>query len=253
MAPQCLLAQWNPMINNTTRTLAVLELGLRTDAVHLKELERDLALTLQSARLFGVTYRASDVSNTNWQHQWDNVEARLIRIRLLVNVMNDCVECQDMARLKQALEAWETIQAEDVKLVEALSVIRAHAGGLGVTVRQEWNQLAHKLELHLETIHACAQVLRIKLELRKKHSKAEVDQLVQDVLTQRARAGEMNAGLYQQEFDDAALEIENEQHKYLGFMDVVKSLFMWVETAEERVVRNRSLKVDDSTICALAD
>jgi hypothetical protein len=166
--------------------------------------------------------------------------------------MHDCFENHDAACLKQALKAWESIQSEDAKLVESLSAIRTQAGGLGITVRQEWNQLAHKLELHLETIHACARVLRIKLELLKKHSKAEVDQLVQDVLSKRARVGELSAGRYQQEFDDAALEIENEQHVYLGFMDVVKSLFMWVETAEERVVRNRSLSVDESTICTLA-
>jgi hypothetical protein len=48
------------------------------------------------------------------------------------------------------------------------------------------------------------------------------------------------------------LEIENEQHEYLGFIDVVKSLFMWFETAEERVVKNRTLRVDESSICTLA-
>ncbi len=240
------------MNNNTTRTLAGLALGLRTDAAHMKELEQDLAAALQGARLFGAKSGTPDISSTNWQHQWDNVEARLIRVRLLVNEMHECIECQDTTRLKQALEAWEMIQAEDAKLVTALGSVRSQAGRLDAPTRKDWNLLALKLELPMETVYACAQVLRIKLELLKKYSKAEVDALVQDVLSKRVREGGLNAGRYQQEFDDAALEIENEQHEYLGFIDVVKSLFMWFETAEERVVKNRTLRVDESSICTLA-
>lgn len=190
------------MNNNTTRTLAGLALGLRTDATHMKELEQELARDLQGARLFWAKSGTPDISSTNWQHQWDNVEARLIRVRLLVNEMHDCIECQDTTRLKQALEAWEMIQAEDAKLVSALGTIRSQAGSLDALARKDWNLLALKLEPPLEAIHACTQVLRIKLELLKKHSKAEVDALVQDVLSKRVCEGELNAGRYQQEFEN---------------------------------------------------
>ena len=40
-----------------------------------------------------------------------------------------------------------------------------------------------------------------------------------------------------------ALQIKQEQHQNLGYMDVVRALFMWVETPEERMNRNRSLQV----------
>jgi len=219
------------MNKNTTRTLANLALGLRTDAAHMKDLEHDLAEALRGTRLFGAKYGTPDISSTNWQDQWDNVEARLTRVRLLVNEMHDCIECQDTNRLKQAFEAWETIQAEDIKLVTALGSVRSQVGSLDALARKEWNLIALKLELPMEAIHACAKVLRIKLELLKQYSKTEVEALVQEVLSKREREGESNAARYQQEFDDAALEIENEQHEYLGFIDVVKSLFMRFESA----------------------
>src|SRR4030095_786831 len=125
---------------------------------------------------------STDDWNTNWHQQWDRIEGILRRIRVLVNEMDHSIESSDSDRLKKALEAWETFQSEDAKLVEALSAIRAQASGLNAPVRKDWNTLACSLESHLETIHACAQALRIKLELLKKHSKEEVDPLVQNIL-----------------------------------------------------------------------
>ena len=46
------------------------------------------------------------------------------------------------------------------------------------------------------------------------------------------------ATTYKQEFDQAAIDIELEQHQDSSFMDVVKALFMWVETPEERMRKN---------------
>jgi len=164
-----------------THTLARIQLGFRTDAAHLKELEQDLTLTLLCARQFGMKHGTPDAWNASWEQQWDKVEVRLHRLRVLVNEMNDCIEWNDRARFKEALAAWETIQAEDDKLVTSLSAIRVQASELDAVARKEWNLLALKLDLNSEAMHACAQVLRIKLELLKKHSKEEVDQLIQDV------------------------------------------------------------------------
>lgn len=233
--------------DKTAHILARLEIGFRTDSAHLKELEKDLTVTLQCARHFGKKHGSPDDWNTNWHQQWDNVEGILRRIRLLVNEMDGSIESSDSDRLKKALEAWETIQSEDAKLVEALSAMRAQASGLDAAVRKDWNILARTLESHLETIHACAQALRIKLELLKEHSKEEVDHLVQDILSKlpnRTQADGIDAENYEQEYRKAATELEQERHKFLGFVDVVKGLLMWVETTEERARKNLSLEVD---------
>ena len=170
--------------DKTAPVLARLEIGFRTDSAQLKELEKDLTVTLQSVRHFGRKHGSPDDWNKNWHQQWDNVEEILRRIRALVHEMDQSIENCDCDRLKKALEAWDAFQSEDAKLLDALTAIRAQASGLDAMVRKDWNILARTLDAHLETIHARAQALRIKLELLKKHSKEEVDHLVQEILAQ---------------------------------------------------------------------
>lgn len=235
--------------DRTTHQLARLEVGFRADSAHLKELEKDLTVTLHSVRHFGEKHGCAEDWKTNWHRQWENVEGLLRRIRMLVNQMQDSVVSSESDRFEKALEAWETFQSEDAKLVEALSAIRGQAGGLNAAVRKDWNLLARTLDPHLETIHACAQALRIKLELLKKHSKEDVDHLVQDILAKlpnRTHAETMDAETYEQEYRRATTELEQERHQFMGFMDVVKGMFLWVETTEERAGRNRSLRVDEA-------
>lgn len=229
-----------------THILARLEMGFRTDSARLKELEKDLIVTLQSARHFDKKPGSPDDWKANWRHQWDNVEGILRRIRVLVNEMDGAIKNSDSDRLKKGVEAWETFQSENIKLVEALNAIRAQAVGLNPLFRKDWNTLAHTLESYLETILACAQTLRIKLELLKEHSTEEVDQLVRNIvakLPNRTHADGLDAEKYEQEYRKAAAELKLEHHNFLGFVDVVKGLLMWVETAEERAWKNISFEV----------
>jgi hypothetical protein len=235
--------------DRTPHQLARLETGFRTDSVRLKELEKDLVVTLESARHFGRKHASPEDWDTNWQQQWDNIEGILSRIRVRVYEMDGSIESNDSHRLKKALAGWETIQSEDARLLEALTTLRAHAGGLTATVRKDWNVLARTLEAHLETIHACAQALRIKLELLKKHSRDEVNRAVQDFLVtlpNRAHAEGLDSENYDREYRKAAAELEEEHHKFFGLMDIVKGLLMWIETTDERVRKNRSLRVDET-------
>ncbi len=235
------------MNDGTTHFLSRLETGFRMDAAHLHELEQELAAALLRARHFG-TVQGGDW-NTSWQQQWDNVEELLRRIRWLVDEMESSIESSDPERLKGSLASWETIQAEDAKLVAALAVMRAHAIGFNADVRDDWNLLARTLEAHVEAIRACAQALRIKLELLKKHSREEVDQMVQEVLARlpdRARTEGMTAEIYAQEYAAAARELDKEHHKFLGFVDAVKALLLWVESPEERTDKKLSLHLEPS-------
>ena len=233
--------------NQTPHILARLEIGFRTNSGHLKELEKDLSVALQRARQFGTEYGSADDWHTNWQRQWDNVEEILRRISALVNSMDGYIANSDSDRLKQSLETWEAIQAEDSRLVDALSDLRAQAVILGASVQKDWNAIERTLESHLEIIRACAQALRVRLELLKAHSKEDVDHMVQDILSKlpnRARAEGLEAGLQVQDYVQAAAELEEERHKYLGFMDVVKSLFLWVETVDERTHKNLAVEIE---------
>ncbi len=236
-------------IDKPIHILARLEVGFRTDATHLKELEQDLAVTLRSARQFGRKHGSPDDWTTSWDQQWDNVEGHLRRIRMLVGEMHDCIESRDRERRNLALEAWETIQTEDAQLEKALSGIRTQASALNAAVRKDWNLLARTLEPHLETIYACAHALRVKLELLEKHSLEEVDQLVQHILAKlpdRAHAAVWDAETYQQEYDKAVIQLEQEQHEFLGVGDLIKSFWQWFESPAERMHKNRSLRVEEA-------
>jgi len=231
----------------TTHTLARLEIGFRMDAARLKELENDLTKDLQCARQFGRAQSSPDDWTANWRRRWDSVEGILGLISSLVNEMNGSIESCDSARFEKALEAWDKIQSEEGKLAEALSAIRAQATTLNAVDQNEWGVLARSLESHLEAIQACAQALRVKLEWLKAHPKDEVDRVVRDILSKlpnRAVADENRAEIYEQELRKAAIELEQEQHQFLGFVDVAKSLFLWVETTEERAQKNLSLRLD---------
>ena len=53
-----------------------------------------------------------------------------------------------------------------------------------------------------------------------------------DSLTQSSREE-----AHEQEISDAGAELEKEQHESLGILDAAKSLLMWSESSEERVIR----------------
>jgi uncharacterized membrane protein YheB (UPF0754 family) len=228
----------------TTHILARLEIGLRTDSSRLIELEQDLILALRRARGLGEEFGSPGDWNTAWCHHWDHVEAILHRIRGLVNEMEQAITSNEASRLSAAMETWAKLQTEDAELVQALAALRQQAIGLNATAQDEWKAMASALEPHLEMIHGCAQALRLKLELLKVHSKDEVDHLVKNLLTNlppRLKEDASESGVMAQAYVRAATELEQEEHTYLGLMDVIKGLFLWVETTEERVHKNLSL------------
>lgn len=226
--------------------LARLEVGLRTDSARLKALKAELSTNLQRMRNFGTEQDSPHNWTESWSQQWDNAEAILSRISAGVNEMDDSIASGASERIKLALIVWEVIEAEDDKLVTALSNIRAQATGMSVASHGDWNLLAQSLESHIETIHSCAEAMRVKLELLRGRTPEQVNLLLQTVLArlpQRTGADDLAAEKYQIELDEAALELEKEQHSPLGFIDVVKALFLWSEAPQERVMKNRSLRV----------
>lgn len=237
----------NTMIDHQiSHILARLEVGLRTDSARLKALEADLAINLQRMRSFGTEQDSPHTWTESWSQQWDNAEGILSRISAGVNEMDDSIASGASERINKALIVWEVIEAEDTRLVTVLGSIRAQASGMSVASHEDWNLLAQSLESHIETIHSCAEAIRVKLELLRGRSPEEVDVLLQTVLARlphRTGGDDLAAEKYQIELDEAALELEKEQHSPLGFIDVVKALFLWSEAPEERVIKNRSLRL----------
>lgn len=217
------------------------------DSARLKQLSCDFGVTLRSARDLGLEQDFSKEWDATWKQRWVMVEDLLQRISGSMSEMDVAIDSSDRSRLQEAMGAWESIQSNDVNLVEIMSEIREQASALNAAARIEWNLLATAFDADLETIHACSQALRVKLELLSEHTKEEVDHLVQGFLVNLPKlpqADELEMVKYQLKLDAAAMELGKEKHQAGGFLDVVKALFMWVETPEERVKNDRSLRID---------
>ena len=232
---------------NSTHQLAQLETGFRIDSTRLEELEKELESTLHSARHFCKRHSPPELWSTTWDRQWDTAEQMVHRIRVRVGEMHRLVESAGSDDLKRASDAWEGIQSDNAQLLGALNAIKSQTSRLNAVARREWDLVARNFDSQLETIQAVSKALRIKLELLKTHSPEVVGHLVNDVLSKlpnRVRAAGVTTDEYEMEYGRAEKEIEQEHHRFLGFIDVVKGLFLWVESTEERVDKNLSQEVD---------
>jgi hypothetical protein len=227
--------------HSKTHILARLEIGLRTDAAHLAELEQALLLVLQRGRGLGDEYGSPGDWNNAWSHHWDLVENILRRIHSLVLKVQEDIQSRDADHHAKALQTWSTLQTEDARLEQTLEALQGQAVGLNATAQAEWEAIAETLATHLDVIRACVQALRIKLELLKSHSSEEVDEQVQKLLDRISRTPHSNRGGsidQQEEYQHAAVELLQEKNKFMGFMDVVKGMFLWVESTQERTDKN---------------
>ena len=46
------------------------------------------------------------------------------------------------------------------------------------------------------------------------------------------------------EYDQAVIDLHQVQRQSLGLLDTVKAMFMWMESPEERISKNRSHRMD---------
>ncbi len=235
--------------DNTALILTRLETGFHANAATLKALENDLAGTMESAREAGSKLAPSPGWNAEWQRRWDDVMGSVRRINVHLYAIGDLVDGNDGERIGKALAAWETAQLEDAELLATLRVIRGQAAELEAPWRKKWNQLARLIESNLETIHSSAQALRVKLELLKKYTVEDVENLVGRM---RAKASpqpgnsQVPAEPFDRDYRNAVLDREQDQHVFNGLLDVIKGLSLWVESPNDRMRKNRALTLDEA-------
>lgn len=229
--------------NNQSRMMNLLDRGFRKDSILLKELDAELVQNLQKARTLAAPECAAPGWADIWKARWDKVDETMERIRALTNEMNRSIECGDTQCLSLALESWDNLRIEDVKLAGALGTLQDQAVSVNAAQRQDWSNVAHTLQSHLAAIHACTQALRFKLELLNKDTSGEAGIPTQGIEENPQPLSEDagdDATPHEQKVDNAAIEIGREQHLVLGFMDVVKAMFLWVESPEERILKEKA-------------
>ena len=166
-------------IQNLARTTG----GLRTEAGRLAVLDTALALTLQNAKRLTEKSGRSGDWNSNWLRLWEHAGEILHRLRSLLADMEGFVERGDEDNLRHAMDAWKSIQSRDAEMGMALDAIRSEANGMDAGAREDWSAVDSEITTHLETIHACALALRVKLELMKDYTKKEVNRVLEGMLS----------------------------------------------------------------------
>ena len=217
--------------------------GSRSDAGQLAELDTALALTLQNAKSLAEKSGRSGDWNANWHRLWERAGNILDRIRSLLSEMEGFVEHGDGDHLRLAMDAWKSIQSRDAEMSIALDAIRSEAKGMDAGAREDWSAVDTAIAEHLETIHACALAMRVKLELMKDYTKNEVNRVLEGMLSKlpnRAQSDTKDAEAYVQQYRQTIHELDEERHEFGGFMDFIKGLAMWVETPDERMKKKRA-------------
>ncbi|HBJ84334.1 MAG TPA: hypothetical protein DDZ88_10795 [Verrucomicrobiales bacterium] len=205
-------------------------------------LESDLATALShSEELASVQGEPGDWE-TGCHHQWDLVEDILDVIHGLVSEMHTAIISSDEPGALRACAAWAAIQEEGIKLAAALAGMRAQSLELDETARGEWLELVLTVESYRKVVQTAAKGIGARLEAWKAGFSVMGDAAS---LAPPARPGVdgMEPAAYTRKFDQAAVEIEQEQHQVLDLKDDIKAMFMWVETPEERVLKNPPAKV----------
>jgi hypothetical protein len=213
-----------------------LEVGLRADCARLMEFEAELSATLEESHELANVRGSPADWDTSCQHHWDHVMAVLRRIHRLVGEMHDAVL---HSQAVSAQTAWDELQRQEAKLAIALSGLSAQANELNEAAAKDWKKLVLTIESHRKAVQAGIQGLHIRLQSWAEHTgPAEVLPLTKEG-SEAAEKIPVEEGSdeasYKRELDQAAIEIEAEQHQEMGLLDGVKALFMWVETPGERV------------------
>ena len=161
-----------------TRRLARLQSELVIDRQRFAVLERNFAVAVAEARACCRRQGVPAGWAVRWLGHWDDLAHYVQRIQSLLRQLEQYTRPCSTGLLHAAMESWEKLQADDVRLTVSLSAIRMLAASQDAAVR---GALQH-FEAQLTGIQTIALVLRIRIELLRGSSREGVDSLVAHLL-----------------------------------------------------------------------
>lgn len=213
------------------------EADLRADCARLIDFEVELSQVLEESQELANVRGTPGDWDTGCHHHWDYVTAVLRRIHRLVGELHDAV---GNSHSQSAWKVWEELLLQEARLATALSGLSEQSSRLNEAAAMDWKTLALTIQSHRKAMQVGIQGLQLRLKYWASHSPPDADSMtipaaLPEPEAERAGAKSMDPLTYTREFDQAAIEIEAEQHQEMGLLDGVKALFMWVETPGERV------------------
>lgn len=230
----------NIHLSLTYPVISTLEICLCGGCLRLMEFEEELVHSLEeSSELESVEGAPSDW-NIGCQHHWDHVKAVLRRIHRLEAKLYEAVESSQPSG---ALKMWEELLRQEARLAFALGGLHSHAAHLNEVAGREWNTLVIMVASHRKIVQTDIQKMHAQLQSWiVQESQNEVSVSItrsrQEPLWKIEEVDDMSPSSNDWEFDQAAIEIAEEQHQALGLADGMKALFMWVESPEERLLKS---------------
>lgn len=237
-----------PMLadRRSTHLLELLEAGFQKDTHRFRIQSGDLKTSFARARSFGAGYGSPDDWSEIWCRRWDEVEATASHVEDLTVTMDDTMVTPHPTRLKSASISWADILANLKILSSQVEDLRTLAFMINSTTPKNWDRLMESMKKTVTTAESCLLALNLKLELLKMPSRAEVDKILLDLTPlppQEQNPAAKRALTAMEEYEEAESDLSREHHQALGFFDAVKTMFMWVESPEERVIKNRPNEV----------
>lgn len=229
---------------NSTLTLALPiisspEICLRTDYDRLIAFEVELVETLEESYEEEQIQGSPNDWNIGCHHHWAHVKAVLRRIHRLEATLGDAVS---RSQPQCAWITWEELLRQEARLAFALSGLHSQTLHLNESAAKEWNALFIMVASHRKIVQADFKRMHPHLQSWTTRGRLTVittyfAKAESKALWMHATDDDVSASPNDWEFDQAAIEIEEEQHQDMGLLELVKSLFMWVESPQERVLK----------------
>ncbi|MDB6074563.1 MAG: hypothetical protein JWO89_2203 [Verrucomicrobiaceae bacterium] len=226
------------MSDRTAILLQRIEQGYRNDAARLRSMGQDFQFTLESAKRVGDTPGTTDQWKQNLQREWTELDAVVQRMNTQMEEIQAALATDDRPRLLAAINAWNALMPAESALDETLSRVHAHLGELDPLIRRDWAAHERLIKNHLQMFQATIQALRTKLSLLNDYADLKVDpqvKLILENLPPDLPSSLSATEEYVRRYQEAAMEIQHDQHKNGNLTDTIKAMFLWVDSPEERL------------------
>jgi hypothetical protein len=234
----------HPAMKNTKldRTQALLERGFPADYSHLQESGKIIAENLCRTTDLAAGRDGPDAASQIPTSPGEQAHRAVFLLNSRVEKLKSSLHSHDPAALTQALRDWQAVQAEEEQLSASLDALRQTGYPLDERGRRLWKSLEIALKAHRLSCEACLQTIRIKRDLLLDPTADQMEHLFQQTLANlpdSLREERLEAEAYEQEYENAAAELQHEKERAPGgLVETVKPLFMWIETIEERAEKN---------------
>lgn len=209
--------------------------GLAQDLEQLQSLDEDFSALMQEAHQ--VSSRSfQGPPPAGWQEQWNElVQAHEEAQRHEAKARQLLSTQQGASPTAGAAEEWREVERLDQRLGELVETLRRDSRPADdAPHRQEWERCWESLEGYLGAMRAQTAAVTVKLELYRRHGGEEARRLTRAILSKvpAAKEARPESEVYQQ----AAEQLQREWHEVGGKWGIIRSLLMYQDTPEERVM-----------------